>query len=218
MAKLTGPLLSFGADGQIGKAMVTSKWRGIAYARQYVVPANPRTTAQQNNRTRFALLREMWKLAPAAVRAPWDAFAKGRPFLPFNKFVGENNRLLVGQTTFATAIMSPGALGGLPPEGVVAVAGGSTGEIDVTVTPPSQLPIDWSIVECGAAAFQQQNPIGLFTGPFVAGTDDTAPYEITLTGLGPAEVCAVFGWVVYERNDGKLAYSVSLYDEATSGA
>ena len=57
MAKLTGPLLSFGATGQIAKTMVVGTWRGIDYARQYVVPANPRTTAQQANRTRFALLR-----------------------------------------------------------------------------------------------------------------------------------------------------------------
>jgi len=43
MSKLTGPLLSFGARGQIGKAMVTSTWKGVPYARQYVVPANPQT-------------------------------------------------------------------------------------------------------------------------------------------------------------------------------
>lgn len=218
MAKLTGPLLSFGADGQIGKAMVTAKWRGIPYARQYVIPANPRTTAQQNNRTRFALLREMWKLAPATVQAPWNAFCKGRPFLPFNKFVGENNRLLVGQTDFANAIMSPGALGGLPPISVTASTGAATGELDVEVIVPTQLPDGWSVLQIAAAAIIDQDPIGIFSGPFVADVAASPATEVTLTGLGAAEDCMAFGWVVYTRNDGQLAYSVSLSSPATSGA
>src|SRR5690606_16143033 len=137
MAKLTGPLLSFGARGQIGKAMVTAKWRGVDYARQYVIPANPRTTAQQANRTRFAFLREMWKLAPAVVVEPWTAFAAGRPFTNMNKFVGENNRVLNGESDLQNFIGSPGARGGLPPQALSATTGNSAGEIDVAITVPS---------------------------------------------------------------------------------
>lgn len=218
MAKLNGPLLSFGATGQIGKAMVTGKWRGIDYARQYVVPANPRTTAQQANRTRFALFREMWKLAPSQVRDAFDAFATGRPFLGFNAFVGENNRLTNGETDLLAMLMSPGARGGLPPQGVVAAQGSSTGEIDVTVTAPQQLPDGWTIVSANAAAVLQQDPVGIFSGPFVAGEDTSAPYEITLSGMGAAQSCVAFGWLVYEKPNGQLAYSVSLSDAVTSGA
>jgi hypothetical protein len=218
MAKLTGPLLSFGARGQIGKAMVTSKWRGIPYARQHVIPANPRTTAQVANRTLFAMLREMYKLAPAALRAPWEAFATGRPFLPVNKFVGENVRLLQGDTDFANAIMSPGARGGLPPSSVSAATGGATGEVDVTIVVPAQLPDGWTVTECAACAFTQQTPYGTFTGPLVAGTDATAAYEITLAGFAAGADVECFGWVVYEKPDGLLAYSVSVYDLTTAGA
>lgn len=218
MAKVTGPLLSFGGSGQIGKAAVFGSWRGISYARQYVVPANPRTTAQQANRTRFALLREMWKLAPAALRAPWEAFASGRPFLPFNKFVGENNRLLNGEEDFATAIMSPGARGGLPPIAVAAATGGAAGEIDITVTPPASLPEGWALVEVGAAAFPQQNPVGLFAGPLQAGTSADPEVAITLGGFEAAAPIACFGWVVYTKPDGRLAYSGSLYSTADTPA
>jgi hypothetical protein len=221
MAKTTGPLLSFGADGQIGKSMVMSKWRGITYARRYVIPANPRTTAQQANRTRFAFLREMFKLAPAEVRAPWDAFCKGRPFLPFNKFVGENNRLLAAPpaaTDLQKMIMSPGALGGLPPVSVSAATGSGSGEVDVTINVTNQLPPDWTVDSVAAAAVWDQDPVGIFTGPFVAGSEASPATPVTLSGLGAAEDCVAFGWVVYERNDGQLAYSVSLADTATSGA
>jgi hypothetical protein len=218
MAKLTGPLLSFGADGQIGKAMVTAKWRGISYARQYVKPANPRTTAQQNNRTRFALFREMWKLAPAEVRAPFDAFATGRPFLGFNAFVGENNRLTNGETDLQAMLMSPGARGGLPPAAVTAATGTSTGEIDVTITPPTALPDGWTVSECAAAAVVDQDPIGIFSGPFVADTDNTDPYVITLGGFAASDACVGYGWVVYEKPNGDLAYSASLSATATAAS
>jgi hypothetical protein len=218
MAKINGPLLSLGGAGQIGKTVVFSSWKGIKYARQYVVPANPQTTAQQANRTRFAFLREMFKLAPTEVRDPFAAFVQGRPLTPDNKFVGENNRLLVGETDLAAMNMSPGAKGGLPLASFTAAQGSATGEIDCTIVGPSQLPVGWTIVEAAAAAVLDQDPVGIFNGPFVADVDATDPYEITLTGMGAAEDCMAFGWMVYEKPDGQLAYSVSLSDAVTSGA
>lgn len=214
MAKLNGAFLSFGARGQIGKTMVASKWRGIPYAKAYSIPANPRTTAQQENRTRFAFLTEAWKLAPAGVRDAWDAFATGRPFTGQNKYVGENNRLLVGQSDLTASLASPGARGGLPPGSVVAATGTTPGEITVTIVPPSQLPDGWTVQSCGAAAVPQQDPVGIFAGPFVAGNDTTNPYVITLGGFTPGGNVQAWGWVIYLKPDGKLAYSVSLADEA----
>lgn len=215
MAKLTAPLLSMGARGQIGKSMVVANWRGIDYARQYVQPANPRTVAQQANRTRFALLREMYKLAPAAVRAPWDAFASGRPFTGVNKFVGENNRLLNGQADFAMAIMSPGANGGLPPVAIAVATGAGAGDVKITVTVTDQLPEGWTIYGVAAAAHLEQDPSGLFTGPFKAGTDEAAPYEVTLDGFTLGDEVRCYGWVIYNKPNGAKAYSVSLNDVFT---
>ena len=110
MAKTTAPLLSFGANGQIAKTQVYASWRGVKYSRRYVVPANPRTTAQQLTRTTFAFMREMWKVAPSGLKAPWDAFATGKPFLGLNKFVGENIRVLRSQPDMANFIGSPACL------------------------------------------------------------------------------------------------------------
>lgn len=50
MAKLKAPLLSLGAAGQIGKTIVFFPWKGINAAREYVVPANPKTTPQNDQR------------------------------------------------------------------------------------------------------------------------------------------------------------------------
>jgi len=50
VAKLKAPLLSLGASGAIGKSMVFFNWKGLDVVREYVVPANPKTTPQTTQR------------------------------------------------------------------------------------------------------------------------------------------------------------------------
>ncbi|MBA7705777.1 hypothetical protein ES703_114616 [subsurface metagenome] len=50
MAKLKAPLLSLGAQGAIGKTLVFFGWKGLDVVREYVVPANPKTDAQNLQR------------------------------------------------------------------------------------------------------------------------------------------------------------------------
>lgn len=50
MAKVTGPLQSFSASGQIAKSIVFGAWKGVNYVRKYVIPANPQSSAQGDTR------------------------------------------------------------------------------------------------------------------------------------------------------------------------
>jgi len=50
MAKLKAPLMSLGASGALGKALVFFGWKGLDCVREYVVPANPKSTAQVTHR------------------------------------------------------------------------------------------------------------------------------------------------------------------------
>lgn len=50
MAKLKAPLLSLGASQQLGKALVFFSWKGLDVVREYVIPANPKSTAQMLQR------------------------------------------------------------------------------------------------------------------------------------------------------------------------
>lgn len=50
MAKLKGPLFSLGASGALGKTLVFFSWKGLDVVREYVVPANPKTTLQVAHR------------------------------------------------------------------------------------------------------------------------------------------------------------------------
>jgi len=55
VAKLKAPLFSFGASGQIAKALVYFTWKGLNVVREHVVPANPKTTGQTTQRGYLAL-------------------------------------------------------------------------------------------------------------------------------------------------------------------
>lgn len=217
MAKTTAPALSFSARGSIAKTMVYSTWRGVSYARQHVIPANPQTVSQQANRTLFSTMTEMWKVAPLLVQAPWNSFATGRPFTGRNKFIGENVRVLGGEALFTNFIGSPGSRGGLTPDDVSAIAGASEGEIDVTFTTPTP-PSGWTLDSVIAMAFPDQDPTVGFGGPIVAEENDTTKDTVTLTGLGSGTSCIVAGWLRWIKPDGSIAYSVGVTDTVAAGS
>jgi len=77
VAKLKAPLLSFGARGAISKAVVFFPWKGIDAAREYVIPANPRTTAQKTQRGYLEDAVDEWHGANYTPddRTAWNRFA-----------------------------------------------------------------------------------------------------------------------------------------------
>jgi hypothetical protein len=214
MAKTTAPLLSFGAGGAIAKTQVYSKWRGVPYARRYVIPANPRTAEQTLTRSAFAQLREMWKVSPELQQAPWNAFATGRPFLGFNKYIGENIRVMRGEPDMSNFIGSPGARGGLPAIDMAVVPTATAGELQVTFGLPTA-PTGWTLNSIVAVGFEQQAPDDFFTGPYVADSEPGPADTLTLTGLDSGAVAVVSGWLIWNKPDGTLAYSVSQTTTAT---
>ena len=50
MARVTGPLFSMEASGAYAGTLVFAKWKGRAYARQLVIPANPHSANQETAR------------------------------------------------------------------------------------------------------------------------------------------------------------------------
>jgi len=50
MAKLKAPLMSLGASGKLGDALVFFPWKGLNVVREYVIPANPKTALQVTQR------------------------------------------------------------------------------------------------------------------------------------------------------------------------
>jgi len=64
MAKVTGPLFSITARGQIGKALIYSRWRNIDYVKKYAAPVQPNTPAQIAVRDQIRRLAQIWSNPP----------------------------------------------------------------------------------------------------------------------------------------------------------
>ena len=91
MAKVSGPLLSLSASGKFANTMVASVWKGLPYMRQFVVPANPNTTAQAAHRALFTLGVTFWQTlkAVAIMKTGWgvDALMSSQTQSGFNAFM-----------------------------------------------------------------------------------------------------------------------------------
>jgi uncharacterized protein with NRDE domain len=90
MSKLQGPLFSLDARGQLGKALVYAIWKGLNYARKYVIPANPNTAAQQTIRGYFTTAVAAYGAEDQATKDAWDAAIKkkNKVMTGFNFYVG----------------------------------------------------------------------------------------------------------------------------------
>lgn len=215
MPKTTAPLLSFGASGQIGKTQVYASWKGIAYARRYVIPSNPRSDAQVRNRNIWSLLGTMWLYAPTSVADAFNTFALGKPLTGRNKFFSDNQKLFTAdpmRDDITGLIVSPGARGGIPATGI-AVTPAAT-QLTVTQTLPS-VPAGWTIAANIAVAVPDQDPVDPFGGLIFSNRDTSGDGINVITGLANGTLYVVGAFLEWTRPDGQTAYSVSLSSTGT---
>ena len=91
MAKVTGPLMSMDARGQLGKTLVFLGWKGLKTVRSYVIPANPKTAGQTAQRSLLEAGVDEWHdvTLTGADKSAWNRFAKtlASAMSGFNAFV-----------------------------------------------------------------------------------------------------------------------------------
>jgi len=219
MAKVTAPILSMRARGQIGKSQVYASWRGVPYARQLVTPTNPNTSGQQATRGVFSSMQDLWKRLGSLSRDPWTLYAKGKPFTDRNAITSKNVAAMRGQADRQLYVGSPGARGGVAPTAIAAVGGAASGEIDVTVTSPPT-PTGWTLVSVICSAIEDGDPATLVPSP-IAEAENAAPVEdgdtdVTLTGLTGGTSYVVAAWLEWTKSDGSSAYGASLVTTASA--
>lgn len=217
MAKTTAPLLSFGGLGQIGKSVVFSAWRGVTYARQYTVPSNPNTAAQQTTRNVFRTLQSLWLRGTTRFLNVWFEAARGRPFTDRNRHTQVNLPLLRGESDMQNYLASPGVAGAPPLSSFAATGGSSSGEIDVDPG-VSPVPSGWTLERTVAIAFKDVDPDAEFTEVITEGEAASAPWEFTLSGLEAGELYVVSGWQEFTKPDGSFAASIASTVTATATA
>lgn len=212
MSRVTAPLLSFGASGQIAKTQVFSTWKGLPYVRRYIIPANPKSAAQTLTRSTFANLNTLWKFAAAGVVTAYDAYVSGKPLTARNAIIKTNLSDLREEADLANLVLSPGALGGFAPGDITLTP--SDGAINVDMSVPT-LPTGWTVAAGWAAAVIEQDPQTGTEWTMVGATNAVDPYDVDLTGLANGTEYRVCGWFSYVRPDGKTAYGVSINDTST---
>lgn len=213
MAKVTAPLLGFGASGQIGKTQVYGSWKGVPYARRHVIPANPQTDSQTKTRGAFAFLNAVYKLLAAEAKLPWLAAAKGRPLTDRNAFIKRNLSPLRGTdgdpaADLSGGAFSPGVNGGIP-AAAIATADATGQIVTITLTAPA-LPAGWAITRAQCVAIKQQEADTATVYTTYYAEDVAAPYAPAPHVL-VAGTYACYGWFEFSKPDGSLAYGPSLY-------
>jgi hypothetical protein len=213
MAKVTGPLLSFDASGQIAQTQVYSRWKGRKYVRRYLIPANPRSSEQTLTRSVFTWLSNTWQVSQSDFQAPWRAGASNQVMTDRNLWMKRNVSLLRTGVDLTGLVLSPGARGGL--NTTVALTG-AAGAINITVATPSLLPSGWTIISATSVAILQQDPHNDTDYTMYTGTDLTSPYAPNITGLAAGDYVAG-AWLVFQRSASltDLAYGASIADEVT---
>ncbi len=209
MAKVTAPLLSFGASGTIAKVQTYASWRGVPYARRHVIPANPRSTAQVLTRDIFANLEMRWKQGGTLMRAPWDRFAVGQKFTGRNQYLGKNIAATRGDSDMAAYIGSPGAKGGLPATSLVLTTIAALG-IEAVIVAPAP-PTGWTLTSAIATCLIDQAPEDTVADIIQEVEDVAAPFSCDFTGL-TATTYFVQAWLKWAKPDTSVAYGASISD------
>lgn len=90
MVKLTAPLLSLDARGQLGKSLIYAKHGQTNYAKAYNVPANPKSALQVAQRTIVSFITKQWALLSAPYQALWSELAALRSTTPYHAYLYYN--------------------------------------------------------------------------------------------------------------------------------
>lgn len=115
MVKLTGPLMSLAASGTIADAVTFSSWKGRSYAREHVIPSNPKSGDQVSMRAMLTFLAQEWDGLTAASKATWQAPAAADSISPFNAFLKTN---LQRWPNFLDPVQNYPVVAGSSPDGI----------------------------------------------------------------------------------------------------
>lgn len=206
---ITGGILG-GFSGKVG-AVVGGKWKTTNYMRAYVIPANPNTVGQQNQRGKTGRLVSIAKSVLSTIVQPyWNPFYS--TMSGYNAFV-KANKASLADTTFeldADFVMSEGTLHPLLTLAGVYTTG--TGALAVTWADNSGV---GNALGTDGVVLIAVNIDGTLYDLDTADTRAGSPAELTLpTGLTATSI-VVFGFA--KRGTGaSLIVSNSLGDVAAA--
>jgi len=109
MAKLRSGILGK-ASGAIAN-VVTSSWKGINYARERVIPANPKSAGQTRVRNTLSSIVLIGRAVKTLfINTYWETLVKGTANSGWAKFVGTNQRAIQKLEDFENIKLATGDL------------------------------------------------------------------------------------------------------------
>lgn len=138
MVKVNGPMFSLAASGTLGEAITFAQWKGRAYVRECVKPANPKSIKQLSVRAMMKALSQIWDPMGLMAQWCWYDLAAQDNISPFNAFIKFNLRRW--RSFRGPSMLDTAPEGGTPPTNGVAAAVG--GVRMATVTMPVTAALD----------------------------------------------------------------------------
>lgn len=208
--KVTYGAIVQSASGRFG-GTVHSNWKGVQVVRRFAKPSNPNSVDQQDVRSAFRALTTVYLLMPSTTKAAWTSWAVGKPLIARNKLIGDNVPLIAGDADFLSFLPTPGDASTLPPAAFASTGG--AGQITTTFTAPS-IPTGWAINAAVACVISSQadpqNPANDAADlTMYEGTDGTAPYAPTVSGLAAGQYYT-WGFLSWLAPDGSTRYSAPV--------
>ena len=122
MAKVTGPLLSLDASGSVASTITFSRWKGINYVRQRIIPTYSNTTTQAAIRLLIKDASQAWSTGAtvgtvdidAAYKLAYEAAASGTAMSGFNLFI-RDSVAKNGGSSYAGTYVAPEEPGDITP-------------------------------------------------------------------------------------------------------
>ncbi len=175
------PLLA-GASGKAADA-VAATWKGRAYIRKHVIPANPQSAAQTAVRESLARCVTLWRSLSAVVKTWLDTYGTGYSMSGYNVFVKKNR----------AHEQIPEALVPVPANPNVAPVADFVGDVTVAAT----LTVDWTDPAkdgfTNIALILRNQATNVFSAEILDTLASAATYDFT--DLAPADVYDVYGWL-----------------------
>jgi hypothetical protein len=133
-------MLSLAASGSIGGAVVYSSAKGRAYARQLVIPSNPKSGPQVGMRSMLKFLSQQWASLTAGQKADWDTRAAQTNISAFNAFTSYNQsrwRSFLGPSK-----LDPAAVAAIAPAAPTTTVTAGVRQLGLSIADGAQVP-DW---------------------------------------------------------------------------
>lgn len=213
------PLVSQ-ASGKAGP-IVASRWKGINYFRELVIPANPNSLGefgQAEHRARARMMVYWWQDMPTQFTDFCKVLASGLPLSGFNMFYGQNLRLIslgtkLNRKSAEDPILTPIQTLIEPVATFVASSGAGEKEIDLTWTAGDATGTHYAYVAYGACDADGDLPLHLELGEA-----DTTEISALTTKITMPEATAWYFLALLVENGETNEFSVALVDWAQSNA